>query len=103
MIRWLFFIVTVLALLASSIGVVAQRHESRELFARLQQAQAERDAARVDWSRLQLEQAWLAEAGRIERQARTQLGMDRPERVGILLEEPWVDGLADFRAGEGAQ
>jgi cell division protein FtsL len=96
MIRWLLFMILVLGLLASAIGVVAQRHESRELFARLQEAQAERDAARVEWSRLQLEQAWLAEAGRIERQARTQLGMDRPERVGILIEEPWVDALADF-------
>jgi len=97
MIRWLLFITLVAALLASAIGVVAQRHESRELFAQLQEAQAERDAARVDWSRLQLEQAWLAEAGRVERQARSQLGMDRPERVGILIEEPWVDALVELR------
>jgi cell division protein FtsL len=98
MIRWLLFLMLVASLLASAIGVVAQRHESRELFAELQDAQAERDAARVEWSRLQLEQAWLAEAGRIERQARAQLGMDRPERVGILIEAPWVGALADLRA-----
>ncbi len=95
MIRWLIFLTLILALLASAIGVVAQRHESRQLFAELQDAQAERDAARVEWSRLQLEQAWLAEAGRIEQQARAQLNMDRPERVGLLIEAPWADALAD--------
>ena len=99
MIRWLLFIVLILALLASAIGVVAQRHESRELFAALQDAQSQRDQTRVEWSRLQLEQAWLAEAGRIERQARDRLSMDRPERVGILIEEPWVDALAETRQG----
>jgi len=97
-IRWGLFIVLIAALLATAIGVVAQRHDSRELFAELQEAQAEHDAARVEWSRLQLEQAFLAEAGRIERQARSQLGMDRPERVGILIEAPWAGALVDFSA-----
>jgi cell division protein FtsL len=97
MIRWLLFIVLMLSLVATAIGVVAQRHESRELFAALQQAEAAGDQARVEWSRLQLEQAWLAEAGRIERQARSELGMDRPETVGILIEEPWDDAIAGVR------
>jgi len=94
-IRWLVFIGLIAALLISAIGVVSQRHESRALFSILQQAEAKRDAARVEWSRLQLEQAWLAEAGRVERQARTELGMDRPARVGILIESPWKDALAE--------
>jgi len=97
MIRWLLFTVLMLSLVATAIGVVAQRHESRELFATFQQAEAARDQARVEWSRLQLEQAWLAEAGRIERQARSELGMDRPETVGILIEEPWDDAVAGVR------
>ena len=91
MIRWMLFALLVIALLASSVGVVAQRHESRELFAALQAAEAERDQARVEWSRLQLEQAWLAESGRIERQATSELGMERPEQVGILIEAPWLE------------
>lgn len=86
MIRWLAFFLVLGLLLASAIGVVALRHESRQLFAGLQEAAAERDQARVEWSRLQLEQAWLAEAGRVEREARDQLGMTLPERTGILVE-----------------
>ncbi|AKS42733.1 cell division protein FtsL [Wenzhouxiangella marina] len=97
MIRWSMFIVLLLALLASAIAVVAQRHTSRELFVALQAAQAERDQAKVEWSRLQLEQAWLAESGRIERQARAELDMERPERVGILIEAPWAEATVEHR------
>ena len=88
MIRWLLFALLLVSLLATSIGVVMLRHESRQLFNALQRSEAERDQGQVEWSRLQLEQAWLAEAGRIEREAREQLGMDRPPRTGILVEAP---------------
>lgn len=88
MIRWILFAVLMSALLASAIGVVVMRHESRQLFRALQEVEVERDQANVEWSRLQLEQAWLAEAGRIEREAREQLNMQRPARVGILVEAP---------------
>jgi cell division protein FtsL len=86
MIRWLGFFLVLGMLLISAVGVVALRHESRQLFSALQEAGAERDEARVEWSRLQLEQAWLAEAGRVEREARDQLGMIVPERPSILVE-----------------
>lgn len=86
MMRWLVFLLLLVALLGSAVGVVALRHESRQIFAALQQADHERDDANVEWSRLQLEQAWLAEAGRVEREARDQLNMGRPERSGVLVE-----------------
>jgi cell division protein FtsL len=88
MIRWLLLLVLTAGVLASAIGVVVLRHESRQLFVALQEAEAERDAARVEWSRLQLEQAWLGDAGRVERQAREQLGMKSPEDVRILVTSP---------------
>lgn len=84
MIRWMAFFVVLACLLASAIGVVTLRHESRQLFAALQEAAAERDEARAEWSRLQLEQAWLAESGRVEREARDALDMKLPARTGIL-------------------
>ena len=86
MIRWIIFAVLMAGLLASAVGVVVLRHESRQLFSTLQETEMERDRISVEWSRLQLEQAWLAEAGRIEREARDQLDMRRPEQVGILVE-----------------
>lgn len=87
MIRWLGFAILLSMLLITAISVVALRHESRQLFVALQEAEAERDEIRIEWSRLQLEQAWLADSGRIERQAREQLNMRSPEDVGILVEE----------------
>lgn len=87
MIRWLGFAILVSSLLITAISVVALRHESRQLFVALQEAESQRDEIRIEWSRLQLEQAWLADSGRIERQAREQLKMRSPEDVGILVED----------------
>ncbi len=86
MIRWILFSVLMIGLLASAVGVVVLRHESRQLFSSLQEAEMERDRISVEWSRLQLEQAWLAEAGRIEREAHDQLNMRRPDQIDILME-----------------
>ncbi|HLR86940.1 MAG TPA: cell division protein FtsL [Wenzhouxiangella sp.] len=88
MIRWMLFMVLTLAVMASAIGVVLLRQESRQLFSALQQAEIQRDAARVEWSRLQLEQAWLGDAGRVERNAREKLDMHTPESVRILVTSP---------------
>lgn len=88
MIRWLLLLILTAAVLASAIGVVVLRHESRQLFVALQEAEAKRDAARVDWSRLQLEQAWLGDAGRVEARAREKLGMKSPDDVRILVTSP---------------
>jgi cell division protein FtsL len=43
------------------------------------------DEHQVEWSRLQIELAWLGETGRIEEQAAERLGMKTPERVGVLV------------------
>jgi len=88
MIRWLLLLALMTAVLASAVSVVMLRHESRQLFAALQEAEAERDESRVEWSRLQLEQAWLGEAGRVESQAREELGMKSPANVRILVTSP---------------
>ncbi len=87
MTRWLLFAVLLISLMASAMGIVVLRHESRQLFGALQAAAADRDVASVEWSRLQLEQAWLAETGRVEREARERLNMQRPGQVGILVEQ----------------
>ncbi len=88
MMRWISFCLLVAALLVSAVMVVSMRHESRQQFTLLQVAQVDRDQANMEWSRLQLEQAWLAEAGRVEREARERLDMQRPRRIGVLVEGP---------------
>ena len=88
MIRWLIFALLLSSLLVTAVGVVVLRHESRQIFSALQTASTARDAVSVEWSRWQLEQAWLAETGRVEREARERLEMQRPDRVSILMRQP---------------
>jgi len=47
-----------------------------------------RDEMIAEWSRLQLEQAWLADAGQVESTAREKLGMSIPEKPQILVVRP---------------
>ncbi len=88
MMRWAGILLLLAAVVCSAVGVVTLRHESRQLFIALEAAAEERDAARTEWSRLQLEQAWLAEAGRIERQAIDDLDMRSPESSRVLVRQP---------------
>ncbi len=79
----------VMALVTSSaLGVVYTRHESRRLAVELGELENLRDETIAEWSRLQLEQAWLADASHVESKARSQLGMDQPAETRILVIEP---------------
>lgn len=88
MIRWVALFVVLAAVLATAIGIIVLRHESRQQFAALQKAEMQRDAARVEWSRLQLEQAWLGDAGRIEREAVEKLDMRPPVSPSLMVRKP---------------
>ena len=83
-------LVMVLALivLASSLGVVYTKHQSRKLFVELDTLKKERDEMNVEWGRLQLEQSTLATHGRIERAAKKRLDMVTPEYEQILIVKP---------------
>ena len=77
-----------LAVIASALGVVYLQHESRSLFVQRQRLQSEQDEFQVEWSRLQLEQAWLGDASRIEKIAREQLSMVPPQQPELMLIDP---------------
>lgn len=74
-----------LAVLASAIGVVWTRHESRVLFVDLTRLQNQRDELNVEYGRLELEQATWAEPRRIDDEARNKLGMTTPRPQDIQL------------------
>lgn len=78
-------IVLGLAVLASAIGVVYSKHESRQLFVALQELQTERDTMNVDWGRLQLEQSTWATHARVASQAKKKLGMVVPDMNNITI------------------
>jgi len=70
---------------ASALGVVWTRHESRVLFVQLTALQNQRDDLNIEYGRLELEQATYAEPRRIDDEARQKLGMIEPRPQDIRL------------------
>ncbi len=73
------------AVLASALGVVWTRHESRVLFVKLTALQNQRDELNIEYGKLELEQATYAEPRRIDDEARQKLGMVNPRPQDIRL------------------
>lgn len=71
--------------LASAIGLVYSKHQSRKLFVELQQLRHQVDALNTEWSQLQLEQSAWSGHGRIERVARKKLSMVMPESGDVVF------------------
>ena len=87
-VRLIAILITLTAVIGSSLGVVHTRHEHRRQSVQLGLLEEQRDAFIAEWSRLQLEQAWLADASHIENKARDQLGMGTPGNIRILVVKP---------------
>ncbi|EIL91194.1 cell division protein [Rhodanobacter spathiphylli B39] len=79
-------LVLLVAVLASALGVVWTRHESRVLFVNLTALQNQRDELNIEYGKLELEQATYAEPRRIDDEARQKLGMvdPRPQDIRLL-------------------
>ena len=86
LLRPVLLMVLLLVVMASALGVVYSKHQSRRLFVELQALNSGRDALDIDWGRLQLEQSTLATPIRIENMARQRLGMFVPaaDRIKII-------------------
>jgi len=78
----------VLAIIASSIGVVYAKHEGRKQFVELQALGYEKDRMDVEWGQLQLEQSTLTTQGQIEHAARSRLGMISPAPDQMVILKP---------------
>ncbi|THB71634.1 MAG: cell division protein FtsL [Gammaproteobacteria bacterium] len=83
--RGLVLTVLFLCVLASAIGVVYVKHQSRVLFHHQQDLISEKEKLEVDWGRLQLEQSTWAMHGRIDSIARERLGMSLPETDAVEM------------------
>ena len=84
-VRVVAMLILVCAVIASSIGVVYARHESRRHFIELNRLSNERDNLNFEFGRLQLEQATWAENNRIEQIARGRLGMLSPSSAELVV------------------
>ncbi len=81
-------LIVLITVIGSALGVVYTRHESRGVAVHLGELEGGRDDLIAEWSRLTLEQAWLADAGQVESKAREELGMKDPEDTHILVVKP---------------
>jgi cell division protein FtsL len=88
--RLIITLVALAAVIGSALGVVFTRHEARRHSVELGMLEDQRDAYIAEWSRLQLEQAFLADAGQVESKARERLGMQPPEETLILVVDSHV-------------
>ena len=76
------------ACIATAIGVVYARHQHRLLFVDLSRLEKARDELNIEFGRLQLEQATVAESNRIDQVARLRLGMKFPEVGDVVVVRP---------------
>ena len=76
------------ALLASAIGLVYSKHQTRKLFVELQQLHKEVVSLNTEWGQLQLEQSAWSDHGRIEQIARERLDMVIPEAEQVAFIKP---------------
>ena len=83
--RWLLLAVLVVAIVASALLVVRDRHEHRQAFIALSKLERARDALNIEFGRLQLEQATWAESNRVDQVARTRLGMSFPRTEDTVV------------------
>ena len=79
----------------SAIAVIELRHENRLAFATLQTLQQHRDALDVEWGKLLLEEGAWAQHQRLEKTARSRLGMQLPQSDQIVM--------VDLRGQESGQ
>ena len=84
----LLLIVLLACTIASAIGVVFMRHRHRQLFVELSKLEHARDELNIEFGRLQLEQATLAQATRVDQEARGRLAMKFPEAADIVVIRP---------------
>jgi cell division protein FtsL len=80
------FVVAMLAVLVltSAVLVVNSKHENRRLVNELAELRTEREHIETEWSQLQLEEATLANHGRVEQIAREKLSMQQPTESLII-------------------
>jgi len=76
------------SVLASAVGVIYSKHESRKLFVQLQNLYREKDRMDIEWGRMQLEQSTWATHSKIEKIARTRLEMKIPSADSVVIIRP---------------
>ena len=86
MLRLNFFLLAILV--GCGLSLVTSRHQSRKLFVELERAQAEARGYETEYGQLQLEQSTWAMPSRVEKIARSSLGMEMPKAARVEIVPP---------------
>ncbi len=81
-------VILIVGCVGTAIGIVHARHQHRLLFVELSRLERLRDELNIEFGRLQLEQATVAESTRIDGIARIRLGMKSPEADDVVVVRP---------------
>ena len=74
--------------MVSAVAVVQAKQHNRNLTSRLDTMRQESERLQLEWAQLQLEQATLAQHGRVDELARSQFGMVDPLDYQIVAAQP---------------
>ena len=77
--------VLVLLVLVSSLGVALSAHQTRQMYARLQEIGLKRDNLDSEYEKLLLEQSAWADYTRIDRVSRTEMNMRAPVLNNMVI------------------
>jgi len=72
-------------LIACGVSLVTSRHQARKLFVELERARADARNFEIEYGQLQLEQSTWAMPARVEKIARTSLGMELPNAARVEI------------------
>lgn len=81
---WAFMLALVLSVMGSALIVVKTKHENRTLVHELEQLRSENQRLQTEWAQLQLEEATLAQHGRVDQVAREKLHMSEPRDTRVV-------------------
>ena len=72
-------------LIACGVSLVTSRHQARKLFVDLERTRADARNFEIEYGQLQLEQSTWAMPARVEKIARTSLGMELPNAARVEI------------------
>ena len=78
----------VLAVMVSGVAVIYLSHHNRQVFNLYQDQLQQRDALKIEWGKLLLEENTLASHSEIEQRAVNELGMQVPDAKQVVIVKP---------------
>lgn len=80
-----------LAVVFSSLSLVYVRHQNRVKFVQLRDLETQRDELEIDWRELLIESRSVSKHHRVDKDARSVLGMNLPDPSNIIVVDMQIE------------